>query len=172
LVLFIAGTFTSQIEEISRSELFASPPLIMYFILIMLTSLNLDRRLCILTGTIASIEYLLLIFWFKNEMQQTHIIIPSLLIRSVLLFISGVVSGFVAGKIKESVLISLEAQQNLINKLDHLVNEKTKEIQEQNTALNQRQKEILDSITYAKRIQNSLLPSEYKLAKDLKKSKK
>jgi ligand-binding sensor domain-containing protein/serine phosphatase RsbU (regulator of sigma subunit) len=54
-------------------------------------------------------------------------------------------------------------ERNLVNEkriLETRVTERTHELQEANTQLSMRNKDILDSITYAKRIQLAILPSE------------
>ena len=49
---------------------------------------------------------------------------------------------------------------------------KTLEINKQKVILEQKQKEILDSIHYAKRIQKALISSEFYISKELKKWKR
>jgi hypothetical protein len=57
-------------------------------------------------------------------------------------------------------------EQNIV--LEFKVKERTAEIEKQKKVIEERQKEILDSIHYAKRIQKSLLPSNRYLEKKLK----
>lgn len=58
----------------------------------------------------------------------------------------------------------------VINRLRHSRSQ-NKLIEKQNSTLEQKQKEILDSIRYAKRIQQSLLPSEFYFLKHLNQNK-
>lgn len=95
------------------------------------------------------------------------------------MFVCGLIAGFVSGKIKEALLDALYAQDQLINKLDVLVKEKTKEVVEQkieierqHSELSTKNKEVLDSIHYAKRIQNSLMPTDKYIDKNLGQLKK
>ncbi|MFN3342765.1 MAG: PP2C family protein-serine/threonine phosphatase [Flavobacteriales bacterium] len=52
--------------------------------------------------------------------------------------------------------------------LEAIVTERTREITHQKELIEEKQKEILDSITYAKRIQEAILPSRYSLVDNLK----
>ena len=55
--------------------------------------------------------------------------------------------------------------------LEKTVKERTYEIEQQKNLVEQKNKEITDSIQYAKRIQNALLPSEKYVAKSIEKLK-
>jgi hypothetical protein len=52
---------------------------------------------------------------------------------------------------------------------NHLIRIQKKDIEQRSLLLEVKQKEILDSIHYANRIQNALLPNEYSIEKILKK---
>jgi len=64
---------------------------------------------------------------------------------------------------------SLQARDKLISKLDQLVNEKTAEIQQQKEEIEIKQNEIIDSIRYASRIQQALMPRDASIQKELNK---
>ncbi|HXB41802.1 MAG TPA: SpoIIE family protein phosphatase [Bacteroidia bacterium] len=63
-----------------------------------------------------------------------------------------------------------EILENQNQVLEEQVKERTAEIAEQNSVLENQKKEITDSIIYAKRIQQSILPAEEEFAKHLPKS--
>lgn len=68
------------------------------------------------------------------------------------------------GLILASIIVFIKIRErNLVTEkriLEARVNERTQELQEANTQLSIRNKDILDSITYARRIQLAILPSE------------
>jgi len=66
----------------------------------------------------------------------------------------------------------MHSKNELMNHLDKSVAEKTEEIQTKNTLLEVKQKEILDSIHYAKRIQFTLLPNEKYITKSIERLRK
>jgi len=174
LIVFIANDNTL----LPVNEIVSSPPFILYFILIILSSLNLDKKISIFYGLVAGLQYFSICFYFKNHYAPENFFIPNFLGKSVLLFISGLVTGFVSDKIKAAVTEALFAQDKLINKLDVLVKEKTLEITQQKTEielqhfeLKEKQREILDSIHYAKRIQQSLLPTQKYIDRNLQQLK-
>ncbi len=156
-------------------ELLNSPPFIMYFILIILSSLNLDKKLSAFTGLIAGLQYTGLCIYLKSRYGIEELFIPNIILKSVLMFVCGLVAGFVSEKIKEALLEALNAQDKLINQLDKMVKEKTreitfqkKEIEQQHAELQDKNKEIIDSIHYAKRIQKALMPNDKYFEKNLK----
>lgn len=63
-------------------------------------------------------------------------------------------------------------QKDLINSQKELVEHQKKEVERQKNILEEKQKEIIDSITYARRIQRSLFPTELYLEKTLNRLKK
>ena len=157
------------------SEILGSPPFIMYFIFIILSSLHLDKKLCAFTGLMAAIQYATISIYFKNHFNIEALVIPNILAKSILIFVSGLVAGFVSEKIKAALTEALHAQDKLINQLDKMVKEKTqeitfqkKEIEQQHAELQDKNKEIVDSIHYAKRIQKALMPNEKYFEKNLK----
>jgi len=156
-------------------ELLNSPPFIMYFILIILSSLNLNKKLSAFTGLIAGLQYTGLCLYLKSRYDIDGLFIPNVIIKSALMFVCGLVAGFVSEKIKEALLEALHAQDKLINQLDKMVKDKTKEItlqkqeiEHQHAELQDKNKEIIDSIHYAKRIQKALMPNEKYFEKNLK----
>ena len=103
-----------------------SPPVLLYFIFIILSSLQLDFWLCLFVGIIAAIECLISSFYLLDTFTHPQILDYLIIIgKSVFIFLSGLMSGIIAGKIKESVLSSLKAKNELIYNLDIKVKEKT-----------------------------------------------
>ena len=161
------------------SEILSSPPFVIYFILIILSSLHLDKKLCAFTGLIAGLQYATVSIYFKDYYNIETLFVPNIIAKSVLIFVCGMVAGFVSDKIKQALIEALHAQDKLINQLDKMVKEKTieiteqkDEIEKQHFELREKQKEILDSIHYAKRIQNSLMPNDKYIDRNLKQLKK
>ena len=77
----------------------------------MLSAFRLNARLCVLTGLIAGLQYSILAWYFANESAHTLIepiltAFPHHLVRSLLLLITGVVTGLVTLQIKKRVLNS------------------------------------------------------------------
>ena len=62
--------------------------------------------------------------------------------------------------------------QESYNTLEQKVKNRTKELAEEKHLVEEKQKEILDSIRYAKRIQNALLPQEKYINRKIKDLKK
>ncbi len=75
-------------------------------------------------------------------------------------------------KINELKKDKIEAQQKALEVLEEKVQERTAEVVRQKEITEEKQNDILGSIRYAKRIQQSLLPSEKYIARILKNLKK
>jgi hypothetical protein len=179
LIVFIETSFPTAIllfvsemlkgtENISMVQLLNSPPVIMYFLMIMLSSLVLDYRVSIFAGLIASVEFAWLVHHILDGEKVASLDVMNSYVKVAFIFLSSIIAAFVSYKTKEAVMSSLHAKDALINKLDHLVHEKTKEIREQKNELEQKNKDILDSLNYAKRIQLSQMPTETYLIRILK----
>lgn len=171
--IFIASQFLTDQHTITTQQLITSPPLIMYIIMIILSSLSLDIRISIFAGAVAGGEYLflsrhlLLVNGYNNPLDHSNV-----LFRSALIFLCGLIAGLISKKIRDAVQSSLEDKNKLIHKLDELVNEKTAEIRVKNEMLEMKQEEILDSIRYAKRIQDAQLPNERQVHANIKRLNK
>jgi serine phosphatase RsbU (regulator of sigma subunit) len=168
-IITAAGFIKADFFRESGLNLLNSPPLIMYFIMIILNSLSLDFRLCVFSGFLAGLQYFLLSVYFKFE-GDSGMILANIILKSILILVCGIITGMVSRRIREAVSQSLEAKEALITKLDQLVNEKTTEIVSQKNEierksheLEEKNKDVLASITYARRIQRALLPEECNL---------
>jgi hypothetical protein len=111
---------------ISVNLILSSPPFIMYFIMIGLSSLVMNARLCVYGGLMAGAQYLLLVVVLAKADMITELDIPNSVGRAVFLVAFSVIIGFVSRKILESVRSSLESKNKLINELDSMVREKQK----------------------------------------------
>lgn len=90
-----------------------TPPILVYPIFIALSALRLNFRLCVFTGAVAGIEYILLAVFCLNQ-SPAQTIEPVLsgislhIFKGLLLFMTGVVTGFVTLQIKKRSLKSFE----------------------------------------------------------------
>lgn len=85
-----------------------SPAVLGYFLLIVLSTLRLDLKLCIFTGFVAALEHTLLAFWCIEQSRGvvTEPIIISLagyISKGMVMLVGGGVAGFVALQIKQRV---------------------------------------------------------------------
>lgn len=109
---------------IEPNEALNSPLILLYFPLIVLSSLELDNNISYFTGTVAAIEYLLLSIYYTNSTTLSTIDIAQNLnlihvSKALILFISGILAGIVSMQIKKKMLtaIDLLQQRNEIEKL-------------------------------------------------------
>jgi adenylate cyclase len=167
-IIFLSGNFLRGAGIFPPMQVVNSPLLVILFIMIILSSLLLNPRLCFFAGLCGGLEYLAInLLFLAREAVTTPIDYGNAALKSVFIIVSGLIAGFVSRKVREAVLSSLEAKNELIHHLDRRVAEKTAEvvaqkteIEKQNRLLEEKQKEILDSIHYARRIQYTQLPTE------------
>ena len=175
-VMFIIGSFMAKASVFPPMQIVNSPLLITLLIMIILSSLLLDPRLSFFAGLVGGIEYLVVnLFFLKRTANVTVVDFGNAGVKSAFIIVTGLLVGLVSKKIREAIISSLESKNELIHNLDKRVNEKTaevvaqkNEIENKNVLLEEKQKEILDSIHYAKRIQNTLLPSETYIGRHIK----
>ena len=175
-VMFIIGSFMARASVFPPMQIVNSPLLITLLIMIILSSLLLDPRLSLFAGLVGGIEYLAVnLFFLKRTANVTVVDFGNAGVKSAFIIVTGLLVGLVSKKIREAIISSLESKNELIHNLDKRVNEKTaevvaqkNEIENKNVLLEEKQKEILDSIHYAKRIQNTLLPSETYIGRHIK----
>lgn len=167
-----AGQFMKDSHVVTIQQLITSPPLVMYFVMIILSSLMLDFRISVVAGLVAGVEYFSICCYLLNAAHQMDKIdIANVLFRSLLIMGCGILAGFVSKKTKDAVLSSMEHKNALITKLDSMVAEKTSEVIKQKDLIEEKNKAIIDSIQYAKRIQSALMPSEKIIARELERLK-
>jgi serine phosphatase RsbU (regulator of sigma subunit) len=150
--------FQGSIISVSASQVLTSPPFVMYFIMISLSALLMNVKLSVFAGALAGVQYLLLSLYYFHVNSINGLDRPNTFARALLLAVFGVIMGFISRKILESVRSSLDSKNKLINELDGMVKEKTKEIHQQKEELVEKNKDITDSINYAKNIQDAILP--------------
>lgn len=168
-IIIFASVFFSDNNFVTLLQLLNSPPTYMYFLMIMLSTLMLDFRLCVFAGFIAGLQFVTLTLCFMfTEGIHNIIDLPNNIFKGILMLICGIIAGLVSKKIKEAVLSSVKSKNDLINRLDVLVKEKTFEIEFQKEEIMQKNKDITDSIHYASKIQNSLMPTEKYIDKSIK----
>jgi len=174
-IMFLVGNFMMGTALFPPLQVINSPLLIVLFIMIILSSLLLDSRLTFFAGIVAGVEYAAIyLFFLKDEPGMGPVDYASAMGKGVMLVVSGLIAGFVSKRIREAVVASFQAKNELIHHLDIRVAEKTAEvvaqkdeIEKKNTLLEVKQKEILDSIHYARRIQYTQLPTEKYIVKNL-----
>lgn len=177
-VMFSIGTALSQtvnnqpikiVGEIYPPLLVINSPLfVLFFIMITLSSLMLNFRLCLFAGIVAGAEFFMVsILLFLTNDSFNKIDAVNTIGKSAFIIVTGLLAAFVSKKIREAIISSLDSKNELIHKLDERVNEKTaeisfqkNEIEKANVLLQERNTEVIDSIHYAKRIQNALMTPE------------
>lgn len=86
-----------------------TPLALLYFLIIMLSALELDFKLCVFSGTIAAFQYSSIV-WFllnkptDNEIMSGTTFYPVYLGIAALLFISGHTAGLITNQIKKGLL--------------------------------------------------------------------
>lgn len=105
-------------------EILLSPIVFLYFIFILLSTLELDSKLCFFTGLIAAIEYIFLGFYYTSKFEvPTEMSIlgePIFYIgKGAILFISGILAGMVAKQISNRIISSYKSldERNKIERL-------------------------------------------------------
>ena len=100
------------------------PPILIYFIFIILTSLTLNIWLCYFAGFIAAFEYWVLSYYILHYTNTSGIVYYltswfSFAARGALLFLGGIVTGFVTVQIKKQFNATFEAQKER-NEIEHI----------------------------------------------------
>jgi adenylate cyclase len=93
------------------------PPVFLYFIIIALSALSLNFRLCIFTGVIAALEYILLAWYLINftEIHGNFYNMPPIsmfivhLVKSSMILTTGIITGIVTNKLKKVFLKSFQS---------------------------------------------------------------
>ena len=101
-----------------------TPLALLYFIIIMLSSLELDFKLCVFSGLAAAIQYIFIAFYlsskpFPDDVTNTISFFPAYMGTAALVFISGLTAGLITNQIKKGLVKNLKAQseRNEIHKL-------------------------------------------------------
>lgn len=86
-----------------------TPPLVVYFIFIIASGFRLDLKISIFTGGIASLEYLFLCVYYSSknlpDLPVSYLVIfPGFVIRSLVLFASGIMIGYLTSQMQRRLL--------------------------------------------------------------------
>ena len=85
-----------------------SPVILLYFIFIILSTLELDPKFSVLTGLFAAIQYIAISFFFLEEIENTASNFLSLIMtyfaRANIIFIGGIAAALVSSQIKKRVI--------------------------------------------------------------------
>jgi len=98
-------------EALNSIIAFSTPVILIYFIFIILTTLELDFKLSVFAGTVAAVEYFLLVLYYLGRVDMTGaepIIKEPMMYfaKSLIILLCGIVAGFVALEIKKRILKS------------------------------------------------------------------
>ena len=105
-------------QSFNSIDALLSPAPYLYFLFIMLSVLRLDFRLCLFTGFVAAIEYLLISMSMIGSVPISANIDPFLInpyhhiVKSVILFLGGLVPSLVTENIKKLVLNFQKSQED------------------------------------------------------------
>ena len=93
-----------------------SPVVFLYLIFIFITILDLDFRVCALTGLVSSVGYFCISFYFLDTFKSaTYLdifVLPVVYIaKSAILLFSGFAAGAIANHIKKKIIVSFETIQ-------------------------------------------------------------
>jgi adenylate cyclase len=106
-------TFAMMIGAFFLGPVYAlfTPAILLYPIFIVLSAFRLNARLCVFTGAVAGMQYSILALYFADESSHTVIEpiltgFPHHVVRSLLLLMTGVVTGLVTVQIKKRILNS------------------------------------------------------------------
>jgi adenylate cyclase len=101
-----------------------SPMLLLYFFIIIISSLELDPRLSFFIGFVAAVEYIILsLFYMSSAQNHSNIHVLDLpvayLARGGILFVSGILAGIVSIQIRKKVFKTFHAveERNKIEKI-------------------------------------------------------
>lgn len=108
---------------VSPVEALLLPPVFIYFLFILLSTLRLDFTLCIFTGLVAAVEYACLALAARvgageHPGDATLSSLPHHLGKAMMFFVSGVAAGFVARRLRRGFVNTLES----IEERNHVVN--------------------------------------------------
>ncbi len=101
---------------VSPAEALLLPPSLMYFLFILLSTLRLDFKLCLFTGTMAALEYAvlaLLSIGREGERALDPVLVSEThhLGKALILLVTGVAAGFVARRLRSGFVRTLESME-------------------------------------------------------------
>ena len=107
-------------SEYNPATALISPIVFFYFLFIILSIFDLDLKLSIFAGFVASVEYLILAFFYHNQITFNDDLsvlnmFPLYVAKSLFLLMAGVVAGFVSLKIRKNIFSSFHTIQERDN---------------------------------------------------------
>lgn len=112
-ITLLSGLFVFIVEYSGQPAILQAPASLTYFLFIILSTLRLDFRLSVFTGTLAALEYVAVSVYYSSESVNAlsggfynYLTGMQYLGQGVLLLVSGVAAGFVADLIKKKILAS------------------------------------------------------------------
>lgn len=101
-----------------------SPAILLYFIFILVSILDMDFKICVLVGIITALEYFLVSIYFIDSFKSVSnpeiFVLPiAYIAKSLIMLVSGIVAGAIANHIKNKIVRSLETihERNELEKL-------------------------------------------------------
>ena len=101
-----------------------TPIALLYFLIIMLSALELDFKLCVFSGLVAAIQYILIAFYLSNKPFPNNAVnaisfFPAYVGTAALFFISGHTAGLITNQIKKGLLkhYKVQSERDEIQKL-------------------------------------------------------
>ncbi|MEO8233305.1 MAG: hypothetical protein ABI638_13555, partial [Ignavibacteriota bacterium] len=101
-----------------------TPLALLYFLIIMLSALELDFKLCVFTGSVAALQYIAIAWYlttkpFPDEFVNAVSFFPTYIGAAALFFISGHTAGLITNQIKKGLLkhYKVREERNEIQKL-------------------------------------------------------
>lgn len=121
-ISFLTGAIVVVAETLDPVYALLTPVTMLYFLFITLTALGLDFTLCLFAGAVAAAEYALLTWFYIARVSDLALVNPALLLlphhlgKALVLFLAGIVTGFVTLQIKRRVINSLRmvAERNRV----------------------------------------------------------
>jgi adenylate cyclase len=101
-----------------------TPVALLYILIIMLSALELDFKLCVFSGFVAAVQYILIAYYLSNKPFPSDAVnsisfFPAYLGTAVLFFISGHTAGLITNQIKKGLVkhYTAQSERNEIQKL-------------------------------------------------------
>ncbi len=110
-------------HELDKPSALITPPVLLYSVFIILSILELDFKICLFTGLVASIEYTGLSFYFLLSVtEQSNLVLVSPLVyagKGIIILLSGVVAGLISLQIRKRIFATYRtiSEKNRIEKL-------------------------------------------------------
>jgi len=118
IALFMFG------QTLEKTTALITPPVLMYFVFIILSILELDFKLCLFAGFVAAAEYIGISIYFINSTvkENSNLILSSPLLylaKAMIIFMSGIIAGIITVQIKKRIFTVYKAidERNRLERL-------------------------------------------------------